>query len=169
MLKIILGIENVENYLSEKQLKNLVDFPNKRFDRVKKPEWFKDPMVREIIDKIDNSRVEMDFSMVNNITNIGYSANDLCGGTKSLILIKMLTDKIILANMGDNCVEFLERIAKEYEDRGQDLLIVSNYLHAFKFKHIKEIYYYNFDITCRSEEDVCNKIVPLWIELETRK
>ncbi len=49
----------------------------------------------------------------------------------------MLRDNVYLATMGDNCCDFLERIALDYEKEGKDLIVVANYLHKFQFNYIK--------------------------------
>ena len=165
MLKIILNSLECEKYLENKRF---IDSINAHFDRVKKQEWFDDELVREIISEIDDVYVEIGFSVRNNRTGVGYSVNDLSGGAKFLILAHCVRDKVFLATMGDNCCDLLEKIALDYEKNGKDLIIVSNYIHEFNFKYIKEIEYVNYKIICKSWSDVCKRVYPKFIS-ETKK
>ena len=162
MLKILLNSLEYDKYLSEFKF---IDSIGSHFNRVKQPEWFDDLLVREIIEKVDNAYVELGFSVRSFCTGQGYSVNELSGGAKSLILMHKLRDRVMLATMGDNCTELLEKIAADYEKQGKDLVIVSNYLHKFPFKHIKKIYYMNWDKVCTSWDDVCNSIYPKFLVL----
>lgn len=162
MLKIIMGSEQVHKYTD----KRLIDIPSKTFDTLKKQEWFSDKFVQEIIRTIDKAIVELGYSVRSINYDKGYSVDDLSGGTKTLILVYKIKDKIILTKMGDNCTDFIERIALEHEQRGEDLLIASDYLHLYNFKYIKAIEYLNWGIVCHSRNDIDNKIKNLWYEQE---
>jgi hypothetical protein len=161
MLKIIL---NSNKYDSFNIGKRFIDYPNGFFNIKKKPEWFKDKFVRKIINDIDDSYVEMDFSVVNKSTKTGYSVDTICCGSKLLILVYEMRDIVFLATMGDNCADFLEQIALDYEKHGQDLIIVSNYLHDFNFKYIDSIEYLNWGITCHSWRDIYYKVYDKFID-----
>lgn len=141
-----------------------IEYPSQRFNRIHKPEWFRDNFVQEIISEIDNADVIADLALRNRRTNTGYSVDKLSGGAKALILMYELENKIVLATMGDNCIEFVERIAAKYEKEGKELTIVSNYLHKFKFKYIKEIRYLNWDIICKSTDDIDSLVEDKWYE-----
>ena len=162
MLKIIMGSERVKEFTDQK----FIEFPNSYFNYTKKASWFKDKLVKEIIEQIDRATVELDFAVKSLDYNTGYSVDTISGGSKALILIHKIRDKIFLATMGDNCTDFLEKIALDYEKEGKDLLIVENYLHRFKFNYIKDIYYVNWGITCHNEIDIAYKISPLWTQQE---
>lgn len=144
--------------------KLFIEFPNQRFNRVKEASWFEDDFVKEIISSIDNADVVVDEAIKSRKTGTGYSVDKLSGGAKALILMYELEDKIVLATMGDNCIEFVERIAAKYEKEGKELTIVSNYLHKFKFKYIKEIRYLNWDIICKSTDDIESLVEDKWYE-----
>lgn len=161
MLKILIDSTEYDKYLKGKRF---VEFPNSHFDRMKQQEWFSDELVKEIIQHIDNASIEVGFSVVNNITNMGYSVDNLSGGSKFLILAYKLRDRIFLATMGDNCTDLLEKIALEYEKDGKDLIIVSNYLHKINFKYIKEVEYINWNIKCHSWSDICKEIYPKFLK-----
>lgn len=163
MLKIIMGSELVYNFIDKKQF---VEFPNGYFDSIKKEAWFNDKLVREIIEQVDRAYVELGFSVRSIDYSTGYSVNDLSGGSKFLILAHMLRDKVYLATMGDNCTDLLEKIAMEYEKEGKDLIIVSNYLHRFNFKYVKEIEYLNWGIRCKSWKEIYNKVYDRWEKQE---
>ena len=155
MLRIILNSLESEKYLNNKKL---VESINAHFNRVKKQEWFNDELVKEIIQKIDNAHVELGFSIVNDKTGAGYSVNDLSSGAKFLILTHCIRDKVFLATMGDNGCDLLEKIALDYERENKDLVIVSNYIHKFNFKYIKEIEYVNYGVICKSWDDIYDKV-----------
>lgn len=166
MLKILMDSSEFDKYLKDKRF---IEFPSMHFNRVKKAEWFKDPFVRKIIQEIDKASVELDFSVINNETHIGYSVDSLSGGSKFLILAYECSDRIMLATMGDNCTDLLEQIALYYEKNGKDLIIVSNYLHRFKFNYIKSIEYINWGIVCHSWMDIHDKVYDRYLNHEKSK
>lgn len=143
---------------------SFIEYPNKRFNRVKRPEWFRDPFVKEIISTIDKADVVLDEALRSRLTGGGYSTEKLCGGTKTLILMYYMRNNVVLAAMGPNCTDFVERIALDYEKEGKELTIVSNYLHKYSFKYIDAIKYLNWDIICRSRMDIDKKITDLWYD-----
>ena len=136
MLKIVMGSENFDKYIKDKKF---IEFPNAYFNTLKRSEWFKDQFVQEVIRDIDKAYVESGYAVHSIEYDEGYSVNDLSGGSKFLILAHTLRDNIYLATMGDNCTDFLERIALDYEKQGRDLIVVANYIHIFKFNFIKDI------------------------------
>lgn len=155
MLRIILNSLESEQYLNNKKL---VESINAHFNRVKKQEWFNDELVKEIIQKIDNAHVEIGFSVVNDRTGAGYSVNDLSSCAKFLILTHCIRDKVFLATMGDNGCDLLEKIALDYERENKDLVVVSNYIHKFNFRYIKEIEYVNYGVICKSWDDIYDNV-----------
>lgn len=155
MLKIILNSLECKQYLGDRRF---VESISAHFDRVKKVEWFSDDIVREIIKEIDNSHVEVGFSVVNDKTGVGYSVNDLSGGAKFLILVQCMRDRIFLATVGNNGCDLLEKIALDYEKEDKDLIIVSDYVHEFNFKYVKEIEYINYGVVCHSWNEIYNKV-----------
>lgn len=163
MLKIIMGSEYAEQYIKNKKI---IEFPNSYFNELKESKWFGDSFVQEIIEKIDKAYVETGFAVHSIEYDEGYSVNDLTGGSKFLILAYMLRDNVYLATMGDNCCDFLERIALDYEKEGKDLIVVANYLHKFQFNYIKDIEYLNWNIVCHEWNDIEYKIYGKWLEQE---
>lgn len=155
MLKIILNSLECKQYLGNKRFVESIDA---HFERVKKQEWFSNDIVKEIIQKIDDAHVEVGFSVVNNKTGAGYSVNDLSGGAKFLILVQCMRDRVFLATMGDNGCDLLEKIAQDYEKEGKDLIIVSDYLHKFNFKYVKEIEYINYGVICHNWNEIYDKV-----------
>ena len=164
-MKIIMGSENAVKLLNKIGCKK--DFMNSTrdcFELLKKPEWFRDSLVKEIISEIDNADVEKDFSVVSRDTHTGYSVNDLSGGAKSLILNLMYPDFVYLSNMGDNCNDLMEKVALRREEQGDELILVANYLNQYNFKYIDKITYVNWDIECRSLKVLNSEINDLWVE-----
>lgn len=163
MLKIVMGSENFDKYIKDKKF---IEFPNAYFNTLKRSEWFKDQFVQEVIRDIDKAYVESGYAVHSIEYDEGYSVNDLSGGSKFLILAHTLRDNIYLATMGDNCTDFLERIALDYEKQGRDLIVVANYIHIFKFNFIKDIEYINWNIVCHNWNDIEYKIYDKWIAQE---
>ena len=160
MLKIILGVENADKYIDNLDL--VIDFPNEFFNQFKKAEWFKTDFARKVIKDIDKAEIEKDFSIVSDVTHKGYSVDNLSGGSKSLLLMYNRPNNIVLAKMGDNCTKYVEWIASEFEKQGRDLIIISNIIHVYNFEYVKEIYFYNYDMLCRSWKDVIAGPNYLW-------
>lgn len=162
MLKVYYGYEAPPELLNGKRFE---PYPGRSFNRVKKAEWFKDPLVQEIIENIDKAKVEMDFSVVSMITHTGFSVNDLAGGTKCLIMLYKNPEKLYFVSMGDNCVEYLEKIAAKFEEEGKDIIIITDYLNRFQFKYIDSIEFLNWGIICHSWEEVDKKdIYTKWVD-----
>ena len=98
--------------------------------------------------------------------NEGYSVDDISGGSKTLILVYKMPDKVILTKMGDNCTDLLEQIALKYAEQGKDLLVASDYLHMYNFKYIDAIEYMNWGIVCHSKSEIDEQIRHRWYEQE---
>lgn len=163
MLKIIMGSEKVSEFINTD---NFIEFTNSYFNARKKPDWFDDNLVKDIIRQIDKAEVINGYAVKSIEYDTGYSVDDISGGSKTLILILKRQDKIYLATMGDNCTDFLEQIAVIYEKQGKDLVVVENYMHHYNFKFIQEIQYMNWGIICRNASDIQRLIVPKWYEQE---
>ena len=155
MLKIVAGITEYDKYFNDNKF---ISFTNSYFNDFKEAKWFEDAFVKKIIKDIDDSTVSNGFAVVSNKSGIGYSVNDLSGGSKFLILTHCNRNNVFLATMGDNCTDLLEMIALDNEKNGKDLIIVSNYLHKFRFNYIDSIHYVNFNITCHSWKEVYDKV-----------
>lgn len=164
MLKIIMGSENIGKEVNGVKF---IRHPNTYFNEMKEKEWFHDKFVKQIIKEIDTAYVESDFAVHSINYDQGYSVNDLSGGAKFLILAYKLRNRVYLATMGDNCTDLLEQIALDYEKNGEDLVIVTNYLHKFNFKYIDKIEYLNWGIICKSKKDISSMILNKWYTQET--
>ena len=160
MLKIILGVENVDKYIKNKR--KFINFPNEYFNQYKEPEWFRDEFSKRLIKEIDKATIIADFAVQSDINGTGFSVNDLAGGTKTLMLMYNCPNNIVLAKMGDNCTKFVEWIASEFEKQGRDLIIVSNIIHQYDFKYIDKIHFINYNITCTSWQDVMDNVYMRW-------
>lgn len=166
MLKIIMGSEFAKQYVKGKYY---VKDTKTYFNEYKKKNWFKPKIVKDIIRDIDKAEMDGVYSVISLIEDTGYSVNDLAGGTKTLIAIYNERDTVFYTSIGDNCTDFLERIALDYEKQGEDLVIVSNYLNDFQFNYVDSIEYLNWGIICHSFEDINRKVWPLWYEQEHPK
>ena len=110
---------------------------------MKKTSWFEDQFVREIMADLGKVYVESGYITHSILFNERY-------------------------NVGDNGTDFLEKIAQEYDKEGRDLIIVSNYLHKFRFIHVNEIEYLNYGIVCHNQKDVQEKVGDKWIKQALR-
>lgn len=163
MLRIILGSDYAEQQLG---IKNIAYGLEDVFKAAKQKEWFSDELVREIISKIDNADVIADYSIYSREYKTGYSVDTLSSGTMSLILAYKMPDFRFSLRMGDNCTDFLEKIAAYHEKNGRDLVVITNYMHMFNFKYIDKIEYINWGIICNNKKDIVNNIMSRWYEQE---
>lgn len=92
----------------------LITHPAIRFDNLYDEEWFKNDLVKEILEEIENViHIDGDYFKHNDFG--GLSAKDLSTGTKTLILLLMsdVENKVFqLSNIGDNCYNILGKIGK---------------------------------------------------------
>jgi hypothetical protein len=115
MLKIYLGdmdgvLHNVETYF-----KNQLNYS-----------WLNDDFVKEVIQDVDKSTVES-VQCINSPVLGQIPPTSLSGGTKALILMKFLDDRVINAsNCGDNCAKWILKLGEE-----QDLTINLNHIMDF--------------------------------------
>ena len=166
MLRIALGSEHVKDLLAPDELKRYKDLNKSVFAEYKKREWFRNNFVTRVLKEIDRVEMETDFGVKSLEFNETFSVNDLSGGAQTLILMYSYRKYIYLAQMGENCIDFLEEIAADYEREGKDLTIVSNWLMDFNFKHIDKVYFINWDKTCYNQDQIDDDIFPLWYRQE---
>lgn len=168
MLKIILGCTLAEELLPKDMLFEL--FTHKVFDYEVSSDWLADPFCQKIIREIDNAVILGGATIQAIDTEELYSARELSGGTKFLILEYMNTDpnRAFMMYMGDNCCDYLEQIVAKLESEGKDLWVVSDYVHSFNFKYIKEIYYANWNVTCRSKKEIFDDVQRKFTEQQSK-
>lgn len=82
-------------------------------EKGEKEGWLQDRVVREIIETVD--RVPLCDNTKFSLFEHGMRPEDLCTGTKNLILCKFHNGINRISSMGPNCYPFLERIASEQE------------------------------------------------------
>ena len=101
------------------------------FDNSYKDVWFDDTFARQMLLAIDKSRVITDGVINGPIGNLTYDR--ISGGLKTLLLIYNIRDKIFNASKcGDNCAEWLLKIADKFEQEGKgDVTIVLYHLMHF--------------------------------------
>lgn len=77
--------------------------------------WITDEFAREIIKKVDKSEVLDSQAIKSPVLGI-IPPERLSGGTKTLLLMKNMPEKIFNASTcGDNCARFILKLAKERE------------------------------------------------------
>lgn len=115
MLKIYFGemegvLHNVETYF-----KNQMEY-----------EWLEDEQVKRIIEDVDQSIVESPQCIRSKVLG-QIPPTKLSGGTKALLLIWNLSDRIVNAsNCGDNCAKWLLEYGKQ-----KDITINLNHIMDF--------------------------------------
>ena len=115
MLKIYFGemegvLHNVETYF-----KNQMEYS-----------WLEDEMAKQIIEDVDKSVVESPQCIRSNVLG-QIPPTRLSGGTKALLLIWNLKDRIVNAsNCGDNCAKWLLEYGKK-----KDITINLNHIMDF--------------------------------------
>lgn len=121
MLKIYFGDMPEAIYNTEVYFMNVYD-----------DEWITDDFAKEVIKKVDKSDVLDSQAIKSPVLGI-ISPERLSGGTKTLLLMKNMPDKVFNASTcGDNCARFILKLAKE-----RDLTINLRHLMDFgksKFK-----------------------------------
>lgn len=121
MLKIYFGDMLEAIYNTEVYFMNVYD-----------DEWITDDFAKEVIKKVDKSDVLDSQAIKSPVLGI-ISPERLSGGTKTLLLMKNMPDKVFNASTcGDNCAKFILKLAKE-----RDLTINLRHLMDFgksKFK-----------------------------------
>ena len=102
------------------------------FMNVYDDKWITDDFAKEVIKKVDKSDVLDSQAIKSPVLGI-ISPERLSGGTKTLLLMKNMPDKVFNASTcGDNCAKFILKLAKE-----RDLTINLRHLMDFgksKFK-----------------------------------
>lgn len=81
------------------------------FNLTKRPEWFADSFVREVIEAVDKSKVIAGEYIESSVLG-GIAPERLSTGVKALILMRMRPDRIIYATRcGDNCAEWIVKLS----------------------------------------------------------
>ena len=97
------------------------------FDGVFEPEWFDDPLVKEMVKDVDDSEVVGPYLIISPVLG-PIAPTHLSGGVKVLILLLKDPNFIYnISNCGDNCSHWLLEIAK-------DKNVTVNLRHIMKFK-----------------------------------
>lgn len=79
------------------------------------PSWLDDREVQEMIRDVDQSKVLSSHAIESPVMGI-IPPTSLSGGVKTLILIKMMPDRLFNAsNCGDNCAKWLLKIGEAQE------------------------------------------------------
>ena len=109
MLNLIIGRENTN--LDEVCMNSKL-----YFTRWKKAEWFEDDFAKRVIKTIDQADVLFGEALMNRFGK-GMSTEQLCSGTKTLLLMRFVPDHIYYGTlMGDNCVPFIKELVEKSEN-----------------------------------------------------
>ena len=122
MLKIFFGDLDTEDYIFN---------PDSFFNNTYEDEWITDPLSMDMIKAVDGSEVigprVIDSPFLGSIPT-----ERLSGGVKTLILMSKDHDHVFNASAcGDNCAEWILKIAKHLEEQKMDLRIRLGYLMDF--------------------------------------
>ena len=83
------------------------------FMNVYDDEWIVDDFAKEVIKRVDKSEV-LDSQAIKSPVLGVISPERLSGGTKTLLLMKNMPDKVFNASTcGDNCAKYILKLAKE--------------------------------------------------------
>ena len=104
---------------------------NVYFNNTYKDSWIVKPLSREMIKAVDQSEV-IDERTISSPVFGNMSPKKLSGGVKTLLLIANDPNKIFNASTcGDNCAEWILKIAKMKEERHQKVVINLRHLMDF--------------------------------------
>lgn len=97
------------------------------FDNVYEDEWLEDDLVREMVRDVDNSDVVSPHIIESPILG-AITPRELSGGLKVLILL-LKDDSFVynISNCGDNCAEWILKIAKD-----KDLVVYLQHIMHFE-------------------------------------
>ena len=90
---------------------DFIRYPNDYFEGVWEPEWLSDPFGRAVIETID--KVPLGEDVERSLLEFGMRVEDLCTGTKNLLLCRHLDKMNRMTMMGENCYPFLLDAADE--------------------------------------------------------
>ena len=118
------------------------------FNNTYDDEWLDDEFAREVIKKIDRSEISGPHAIISTVLGV-IPPERLSGGTKTLLLMKNVPDKVFNASTcGDNCAVFILRLAKERE-------LTINLRHLMDFGKRKfEARILNDDVTVNGMEEL---------------
>ena len=104
---------------------------NVYFNNTYKDSWITNPLSKEMIKAVDKSDV-IDERTISSPVFGNMSPKKLSGGVKTLLLIANDPSKIFNASTcGDNCAEWILKIAKMKEERHQKVVINLRHLMDF--------------------------------------
>ena len=104
---------------------------NVYFNNTYKDSWITNPLSKEMIKAVDKSDV-IDERTISSPVFGNMSPKKLSGGVKTLLLIANNPNKIFNASTcGDNCAEWILKIAKMKEERHQKVVINLRHLMDF--------------------------------------
>lgn len=118
------------------------------FNNTYEDEWLTDDFAREVIKRIDRSEVAGPHAITSPVLGV-IPPERLSGGTKTLLLMKNVPDKVFNASTcGDNCAGFILKLARERE-------LTINLRHLMDFgKRRFEARILNDDVTVNGMEEL---------------
>lgn len=124
MLKIYFGemdnvLHNVESY----------------FNNQYQYDWLEDEFVKAVIEDVDKSVVQSPECILSPVLR-QIPPTRLSGGTKAVLLMKYVPDRIVNAsNCGNNCAKWILKLGKE-----KDLIINLHHIMEFEDDRLKQPY-----------------------------
>lgn len=158
LLSIVLGDKQKEQTIALLKKRHVTQI-DEVFNANYIESWFEDPFIIEILDKVDNIDIIIGAALHNRETGDTHAPEKLSTGCKNVILIYKFPNILFQSKMGDNCIEFVERIAAK-----RDVVIVSDYLSTIRFKYIQEVKYLNYGIVCKDCLEILEKVSTLFFK-----
>lgn len=85
------------------------------FNNTYEDEWLTDEFAKEVIGKIDRSEVAGPHAVISPVLGV-IPPEKLSGGTKTLLLMKNVPEKVFNASTcGDNCASYILKLARDRE------------------------------------------------------
>lgn len=100
------------NLILEDEPDGLVEQVHSTFMLYKKPEWFEDPLIKELLLGVDGTTVLFEEALKDNEGH-GISPDRISNGCKSVIMMKYLPNRVYTnEKFGRNCWVYIEKLTK---------------------------------------------------------
>lgn len=95
------------------KMDDFIEYPDDLFDSIWLPKWVNDPLSRTIIHDIDKVNIPAGMTTEAACIESRLRIEDLCTGTKNLLLCRYYDGLNNMSMMGKNCYKYLMDIADE--------------------------------------------------------